>query len=1414
MPNKGNILKIILTLIAFLLVHASQAQVLKFMGRYDVSRVDSINDSTFRLSGEFVDLTGSYTAMDADTNDKVIIRGYNSDGKIVYDRFKITGIDARNTSILEVFVQTDFPAGIQNMTGWPGTGSFPIASPTADTSLLTYRPSMYMNGIDPDYDAALDNLNIQYSSGSIADGYWDATGQDIENMNAGYVGIGKKPTTMLDVDGVITATGGNSSQWNDAYGWGDHSLAGYLTGSHQHNWAALIDPPATYTPTTHTHDYISAETDPVWLSEKSSYSLTSHNHTGVYQPAGSYLTSESDPVWLSEKSGYSTTSHNHSLSGLSEKSYNSLSDKPDLSSLHSHGNITALNNVSGVNTGDQDLSGYSLTSHNHNASYEPIISKSTGYAKWNGSAWTFLNETYSLSSHNHSGVYQPAGSYLTSESDPVWSSEKASYSLTSHNHSGVYDPSGTASGLMSTHNSTYNHGNIATVYGWGNHAGLYPLIGDSNKTSAGNYITRKYLSDNYALTSHNHTGVYQPVGSYLTSESDPVWSSEKSGYSTTSHNHSLANLTEKSYNSLTDKPSTFPPSSHTHDDRYYTETEIGNFFSGTTAITGYNKSTWDALVSFPGFGTSGTTAAYGNHNHSGVYQPVGSYLTSESDPVWSSEKGSYSLTSHNHSGVYEPTMGTKSTGYSYWNGSAWQWKNETYSQTGHTHNYVSSVGGTSPLQSSGGYTPTISFIGDSLTLWYQKMNKGVSAYNWGNHASAGYVTGTPWRSEGYITDGNTGWDNSYGFITSPVGAVMLADSNKTSAGNYITRKFVTDNFSATGHNHSGVYDPAGTASGLMSTHNSTYDHTHIANGQTAYGWGNHASAGYVTGTPWTAMGYITDGNTGWDNSYGFITSQPWSSNGSKIYYNSGYIGIGNSNPAAPFEVNQNFNGTAVSVLNFAVGAVGVSTYGYYSGLQATSDNGPALYSYTNTGQALETHGEIRLYGLPATSSFDSMAVKKASDNSKVYWASASGLTYSSGTSTYFPVFTGTNSLGNSYLTGNLGANILSSAYLTNRFGYNSGGSPVLKMYNGSTTEVFKVESTGDVTVGGNLYLSPETASGEADSALTKESPTSTKMVYRKLPATGSGYFNYDAIGKLITPKISDDTIKGNISTDFIRLNNSTYSQIKNDYFDEIDGQLSDMHTLISSPAGSGVLGLINWASPSTDTGEVHLILNDNKQLYIDIKHNGYNTGRFFFDENGFYPENEYTGNITAELGKSTKRWETIYSKKENVSIDLTIGSTTTNTIITDEDITAPKFKITTEGGYAIKMTAGENLEQGDIVTADTAYDDRVMKTWSDTCFLVGVVYANADSANSVWVVTNGRALVNTNSDDDNKQPKRGMIIKSGRYNVTFENGKGSAYAYNEGNGYWYNTIGTVIKEGEVGEQVYIIVSIQNTNFTY
>ena len=59
---------------------------------------------------------------------------------------------------------------------------------------------------------------------------WDDNGDDVYNANSGNVGIGTQtPVSQLEVIGVITAVGGNSDEWNEAYSWGDHSIEGYLT---------------------------------------------------------------------------------------------------------------------------------------------------------------------------------------------------------------------------------------------------------------------------------------------------------------------------------------------------------------------------------------------------------------------------------------------------------------------------------------------------------------------------------------------------------------------------------------------------------------------------------------------------------------------------------------------------------------------------------------------------------------------------------------------------------------------------------------------------------------------------------------------------------------------------------------------------------------------------------------------------------------------------------------------------------------------------------------------------------------------------------------------------------------------------------------------------------------------------------
>lgn len=227
------------------------------------------------------------------------------------------------------------------------------------------------------------------------------------------------------------------------------------------------------------------------------------------------------------------------------------------------------------------------------------------------------------------------------------------------------------------------------------------------------------------------------AGGYVATEVDPVFASS-AAYSITSTNKSNW---DAGYNYRVTSASGTAPLTLT----LATNGLTGSITQAATGANGYLSSTdWNTFnnkVSFPGFGTSHVTAAYGDHAHSGVYQPAGTYVTS--------------------------------------------------------------VSGTSPISSSGGTTPAISI-------------------SQANTSTAGYLSSTDWNTF-----------NNKVTMTYPAAGIALS---------------------------------TGSAWGTSITNNS-------ANWNTAYGWGNHASAGYVTGTPWTGMGYITDGNTGWDNSYGFLTSE-------------------------------------------------------------------------------------------------------------------------------------------------------------------------------------------------------------------------------------------------------------------------------------------------------------------------------------------------------------------------------------------------------------------------------------------------------------------------------------------------------------------------------------------------------------
>ena len=137
-------------------------------------------------------------------------------------------------------------------------------------------------------------------------------------------------------------------------------------------------------------------------------------------------------------------------------------------------------------------------------------------------------------------------------------------------------------------------------------------------------------------------------------------------------------------------------------------------------------------------------------------------------------------------------------------------------------------------------------IGTKWTQDNTRISNWNTAYGWGNHASAGYTSNVGDITAVAAGSGLSGGGTS-GTVTVNVGAGDGIDTtvNTVAVDSTVIR--------TTGNQTLGGIKTF--SSEIVATGGNS------GNWNTAYGWGNHASAGY-----------ITDGNTNWNNTYGFITS--------------------------------------------------------------------------------------------------------------------------------------------------------------------------------------------------------------------------------------------------------------------------------------------------------------------------------------------------------------------------------------------------------------------------------------------------------------------------------------------------------------------------------------------------------------
>ena len=252
--------------------------------------------------------------------------------------------------------------------------------------------------------------------------------------------------TNLETTGTVTASGGNSGNWNTAYGWGNHGSVGYLTtATAATTYAPKASPALTGTPTAPT---AGATTNTTQLAT-----------TAFVQTAIANL-SDSAPGTL------------NTLNELAA----ALGDDANFSTTVTNSIATKLPLAGGTMTGDIDMSaGKGITFYGNGSGDHGIFGRD---AAGNASDDIRINSYHNV--------------HINLDSNSNNNSSSTFFTIGEHGGTGTLgsnvftvDGSGNvvASGTLQA--SGYNDSNWNTAYGWGNHASAGYLTSINNGNWSG-----------------------------------------------------------------------------------------------------------------------------------------------------------------------------------------------------------------------------------------------------------------------------------------------------------------------------------------------------------------------------------------------------------------------------------------------------------------------------------------------------------------------------------------------------------------------------------------------------------------------------------------------------------------------------------------------------------------------------------------------------------------------------------------------------------------------------------------------------------------------------------------------------------------------------------------------------------------
>ncbi|MEI6138542.1 MAG: hypothetical protein WCP85_04735 [Mariniphaga sp.] len=397
-----------------------------------------------------------------------------------------------------------------------------------------------------------------YTTSAISGSYGDFSIERMRITDDGKIGIGNSlPSTSLDVNGVITASGGNSTNWNTAYSWGSHSGL-YKPISYVPAWGDITGKPTFAT-----------------VATSGSYSDLSNKPTILNSQ---WATTGSDIYYNTGNVGIGTSSVTNKLEVAASESEGITIGKP--------------NDEMGRNGGSYSIKFKGYRDIVSNA----ISAKITADRTNAGSDWWSQGTSLGFYTVNTLGTPNADNSL-----ERMRITDSGSVGIGTSAPSTLLDVNGviTASGG--------NSGNWNTAYGWGNHAGLYRLStwvpSWSDVTSKPTFAT--------AATSGSYNDLTNKPANATTSSDGFMSSADKTkldglqiadgsetkvtagnnvtvtGTGTSSDPYvfnAVASMTETQRNALTPVAGKIIYNSSTNKPNFYNGTQWMNF-DGTSAVT-------------------------------------------------------------------------------------------------------------------------------------------------------------------------------------------------------------------------------------------------------------------------------------------------------------------------------------------------------------------------------------------------------------------------------------------------------------------------------------------------------------------------------------------------------------------------------------------------------------------------------------------------------------------------------------------------------------------------------------------------------------------------------------------------------------------------------------------------------------